>query len=301
MSQNLLSTSEGFLTWGWNRSEGSVFKGTWRYYGLGLNLTLSGTYGGHQNIYPVYSYNVDRHELEFPLPPKIGKYYSVDVGLALPLLFDRGSHTRQLTLATGWNYSNGLVANVGRLNVEHGKVTNMAVIGYSDGIHKLTSSIAFSDMKRRAPRDFVSPWGVVLSVNHAINPDNGHFGNLIVGYAKLYTPGFARHHSLTLAASYQTSLGGFSSEYVLSGSCRTASLRRRSRTATTRRCRSTTSSRCATPTAGGRATSISSAYGSTSASTMRVSRSRRGPRHRRSRCCTTGMRYTLSAATYRWI
>ncbi len=217
MSQNLLSTSEGFLTWGWNRSEGSVFKGTWRYYGLGLNLTLSGTYGGHQNIYPVYSYNVDRHELEFPLPPKIGKYYSVDVGLALPLLFDRGSHTRQLTLATGWNYSNGLVANVGRLNVEHGKVTNMAVIGYSDGIHKLTSSIAFSDMKRRAPRDFVSPWGVVLSVNHAINPDNGHFGNLIVGYAKLYTPGFARHHSLTLAASYQTSLGGFSSEYVLSG------------------------------------------------------------------------------------
>ena len=216
MSQNLLSTSEGFLTWGWNRSEGSVFKGTWRYYGLGVNFRLSATYGGHQNIYSVYSYNADRHELEFPLPPERGRYYSIDVSATLPLMFDRGHHLRQLVLSTGWNYSNGLVANVGRLEISDDHITNMATIGYSRGVQILTTGIAFQDMVRLSKRDFLPPWGFALSASHGINPDNGHFGNLIVFYGKLYTPGFARHHSLSIAASYQTSIGGFSADNVLS-------------------------------------------------------------------------------------
>ena len=68
-----------------------------------------------------------------------------------------------------------------------------------------------------AHRDFLPPWGIVLSGSYTLNPDNDNFGHLAVAYGKLYTPGFAKHHSLSIAASYQTSIGGFHSDKVLSG------------------------------------------------------------------------------------
>ena len=56
----------------------------------------------------------------------------------------------------------------------------------------------------------------MLSANSGLNPASTNFGQLFVLYGKLYTPGFAPHHSLSLAASYQTSVGGFQSDMVLS-------------------------------------------------------------------------------------
>ena len=216
MSQNILSTTEGFLTWGWNHREGSIFKGTLRYNGLGVNLWVSGTYGGTQNVYKVYVYNPISGELEFPTEPETGKYYSITTGATLPLLFERGYHIRQLSLSASWNYSNGMVANVDRIKVENGKVTNLSTIGYSEGVHLLNAGIGFSDVVRQARRDFLPPWGYQLSLNYAQNPATDDFGHLVVLYGKLYTPGFYRHHSLSAAVSYQTSLGGFQSDMVLS-------------------------------------------------------------------------------------
>ena len=216
MSQNILSTTEGFLTWGWNQSEGSVFKGTIRYYGLGVSLWVSGTYGGSQNVYKVYAYNPISGELEFPAPPEPRKYYSITTGATLPLLFERGYHVRQLSTSVSWNYSNGMVANVDRIKIENGKVTNLSTIGYSEGVHLINAGIAFSDVVRQSRRDFLPPWGYQLSLNYAQNPATDNFGHLVVAYGKLYTPGFYRHHSLSVAASYQTSLGGFHSDMVLS-------------------------------------------------------------------------------------
>ena len=217
MSQNILSTMEGFATWGWNRDEGSVYKLKLRYYGLGVNLWLGATYGGSQNIHTVYAYDPDTDELIFPHAPKRDKYYSVNAGASLPLLFMRGYHTRQLNIAAAWDFSNGMVANVDRFIFEGGKITNFSTIGYSEGVHLLQTSITFQDVVRQAHRDFLPPWGVILSASHAMNPTTNDFGQLVVGYAKLYTPGFARHHSLSIAASYQTSLGGFQSPTVFSG------------------------------------------------------------------------------------
>ena len=57
MSQNILSTLEGFLTWGWNPSEGSVYKGMLTYNGLGVNMWVRATYGGNQQIYRVVAYD----------------------------------------------------------------------------------------------------------------------------------------------------------------------------------------------------------------------------------------------------
>ena len=128
----------------------------------------------------------------------------------------RGYHTRQLTLGATWNFSNGMVANVDKLIFEGGKVTNINTIGFTEGVHLLNLGVSFQDHVRQARRDFLPPWGVVLSGNYALNPTTDDFGHLLVLYAKLFTPGFAPHHSLSLAASYQTSLGGFHSDMVLS-------------------------------------------------------------------------------------
>lgn len=216
MSQNILSTMEGFLTWGWNHNEGSVFSGTLRYNGLGVTLWVSGTYGGSQNIHTVYIYDPDKGFI-FPEPPKKGKYYSVSAGATLPIMFHHGYHTRQLVVSTAWGFSNGMVANVDKLTYVNGKITNFSTIGYKEGVHSLQTSIGFQDMVRKAHRDFLPPWGIVLSAGYSLNPATNDFGHLAVVYGKVYTPGFVKHHSLSLAASYQLSLGGFQSPTVLSG------------------------------------------------------------------------------------
>lgn len=217
MSQNLLSTLGGFLTWGWNPNEGSVYKGTLRYNGLGVNLWVSGTYGGSQQIYKIATYDTEKQRLEYSPDVALGKYYSISAGATLPILMQRGYHTRQLVLSSSWNFSNGMVANVRDLEFEDFKVTNMRYVGYSEGVHQLSFGVGFQDLVRQSHRDFLPPWGVVLSGSYTLNPATNTMGHLMVLYGKLYTPGFAKHHSLSLAASYQTSLGGFQSDVVLSG------------------------------------------------------------------------------------
>lgn len=216
MSQNILSTLEGFLTWGWNPNDGSVFKGTLRYYGLGVNLWVNGTFGGNQPIYKIATYDPDEGKLILSPDIKRDKYYSLGAGATLPILLSNGYHTSQLALSTSWNFSNGMVANVDKLEIEDYKVTNIRTIGYSEGVHQLSFGVGFQDMVRKSHRDFLPPWGVVLSGSYTLNPATDNMGHLMVLYGKLYTPGFAKHHSLSLAASYQTSLGGFQSDLVLS-------------------------------------------------------------------------------------
>jgi hypothetical protein len=140
----------------------------------------------------------------------------VGAGATLPLLLQQSYHTTQLTMAASWNFSNGMVANVDEIKIEGGKVTNINTIGYSEGVHILNMGIGIQDYVRMSHRDFLPPWGIILTANYALNPATSSFGQLLVLYGKLYTPGFAQHHSLSLAASYQTSIGGFQSDMVLS-------------------------------------------------------------------------------------
>jgi hypothetical protein len=109
-----------------------------------------------------------------------------------------------------------MVANIDDIEIVDYKVSNIRYVGYSEGVHQLSLGVGFQDMVRQSHRDFLPPWGVVLSANYTLNPTTNDMGHLMVLYGKLYTPGFAKHHSLSLAASYQTSLGGFHSDLVLS-------------------------------------------------------------------------------------
>lgn len=216
MSQNILSTTEGFLTYGWNQEEGSVWKGLVRYHGLGLNLWLRGTYGGRQHLHRVYTYNPITKEIEFPDDPKLERYYAISAGATMPLLLQRGYHTRQLAFSGSWNFSNGMTANVDKIRYEGGKISNIHKLGYSEGVHQLSLGVTFQDYVRQAHRDFAPPFGVVAQGSYTLNPTSDDMGHLMVLYGKLYLPGIALHHSFSMEASYQTSLGGFQSNQVLS-------------------------------------------------------------------------------------
>ena len=216
MSQNILSTTEGFLTYGWNQEEGSVWKGLIRYYGLGLNLWVRGVYGGRQTLHTIYYYDPTTQKVVFPDIPKLGHYYSASVGATLPLLMQRGYHTRQLAISTVWNTSNGMKVNVGKIHYENGKISNFEKLGYSEGVRQLTCAITFQDYVRQAHRDFLPPYGFVAQGSYTLNPSSDDMGHLLVTYGKLYTRGFAPHHSLCVEASYQNSFGGFQSKEVLS-------------------------------------------------------------------------------------
>ena len=242
MSQNILSTASGFLTWGWNAKEGNIFKGSFRYYGLGVNLSVNATYGGTQQLYSAYSYlyNPLSNRYEAVLPggkeeyvtnpitgkkelvlnevPELGKYYNVGVMASLPLYFQAGYHTRYVQVSAAYNYSNGLVAKVDKLSIDIGRgtVSNIAKVGYKEGVHLLQFGAGYQDMVRLAHKDFMPRWGQVFSVNYALNPADDNFSHLISVYGKGYFPGVAKHHSLSLAAVYQTSVKGFDHEKALS-------------------------------------------------------------------------------------
>ena len=242
MSQNILSTADGFLTWGWNANEGHVFKGAFRYYGLGVNLSINATYGGTQQLYSAYTYLYnplsDRYEAILPggkeeyvtnpitgkeelvlnEVPDLGRYYNVGLMASLPLYFQAGYHTRYVQVSAGYNYSNGLVAKVSKMsvNIGQGSVSNLAKIGYKEGVHLLQFGAGYQDQVRLAHKDFLPRWGQIISVNYALNPADKNFRHLVSVYGKAYFPGFAQHHSLSVAAVYQTSLKGFDREDALS-------------------------------------------------------------------------------------
>lgn len=220
MSQNLLSNTEGFATWGWNKDNGHCFKGALRYYGLGVNLTVSGSYGGKQQMYSIYTYEKNpengKYEIVFPDAPEQKKYFNISASASLPLYLQRGYHTRILAINTSWSYSNGLVAKTDQLKIESGQITNLATIGYSQGLHLLQAGIGFQDQVQLAHKNFLPPFGYILSANYAFNPANTDFGQLLSLYGKVYIPGFIPHHSLSLAMLYQNSIGGFESKLLAS-------------------------------------------------------------------------------------
>lgn len=211
LSQNLLSNAEAFASYGWSHAEGSLFHVGLRYFGLGVRLDLEGAYGGNQNIYSLAQINPETGKPEYQKRPSPDKYYAVGATATLPLVFQRGYHTRQLSLSAGWNFSNGMVANVGRIHYdqEHQTITNLEYIGYKEGLHKLSFGVAYSDAVRLAHRDFLPRWGYQLSASYALNPTNRRFSDLVSLYGRVYLPGLLPHNAVVVALSYQTSIGGF--------------------------------------------------------------------------------------------
>ena len=209
MSQNLLSNTEAFASYGWNQHEGSLVNLGVRYFGLGVHFDLDVSYGGNQLFYSLAAYDPETQKPVYQTLPDPDKYYSVGLSASLPLYFQQGYHTRQLSLSAGWNYSNGMVADLDKIEWENGSIHNIQRIGFNKGLHKVSVGAGFSDQVRMAHRDIAPRWGYTLSASYTFNPANTHFSDLISFYGQAYLPGFALHNSILVAATYQTSIGGY--------------------------------------------------------------------------------------------
>ncbi|MEG1700861.1 MAG: hypothetical protein RR270_06205 [Alistipes sp.] len=209
LSQNLLSNTEAFASYGWNHNEGSLFKLGVRYFGLGVQFELDANYGGNQMFYSIAQRDPQTGMTLYQKRPSPDKYYSVGLSATLPLYFQRGYHTRQLSVWSNWNFSNGMVADLGKIEWHDGAITNFERIGFRKGLHKLAFGVGYSDQVALAHRDFAPRWGYVVSTAYTFNPSNTHFSDLISLYGQTYLPGVAAHNSLMVAATYQTSIGGY--------------------------------------------------------------------------------------------
>ena len=209
LSQNLLSNTEAYASYGWDESEGSLFRVGLRNNSLGLRLSLDATYGGYQQCYSVGYYDRDSETYYYQPTPRLDDYYSITAAATLPLLYDRGRSVRQLSLGVGWNYSNGLVSDLDAVQWEDGKITNIDALSYNEGLHKMSLSVAFAEQVKLAHRDFLPRLGYRLQGGYSFNPTNNDFASSFVLYGSAYLPGVAPHHSLQFEAAYQAAVGGY--------------------------------------------------------------------------------------------
>ncbi|MFR7602428.1 MAG: hypothetical protein ACLUYV_00535 [Alistipes shahii] len=241
-------------------NEGAIFNLGVRYFGLGVRLDLDASYGGNQLFYLAGPAASGQGQSESTSSrPAPDKYYSVGLSATLPLYFQRGYHTRQLSVTCGLELLQRHGCRSGqdrmgeRQHLQHsaGRFPRGAAQGF-------VRSRILRPGAHGAPRHR-APLGLHASApNYTFNPENAHFSDLISFYGQAYLPGFAAHNSVLVAATYQTSIGGykFPSGYApLSYKStrlvpRGYHLRRTSFRTTTRLFRPTTSCRCGIPKGG---------------------------------------------------
>ncbi len=196
LTQNLLSSCEGYLSYGWDREQGSIVTGALSYNGLGVRFDLSATYGGTQNSY-------------FLSLPTDDCYKGFDISATLPLIFQQGYHTKSLSITTGWGYSNGITPHIKGIDYNPSTLV-ISSINYDPmvGVNKLIFGISFTDYVRSAYRSLTSPWIYSLSASYSTDPINRDFSDLMTLYASVTTPGLLPHNSLSVAAAYQNTYGG---------------------------------------------------------------------------------------------
>ncbi len=203
VSQNLLSSCDAFASYGWDKYRGSMLNGGINYNGLGVELSLSSSYGGDQNVYLLGG---DKFDLK--------RYSDVSVSATLPLYFNRGYISHYLSASVGYNYSNGLLPT----GLDFSNVTDPETMieqptltygGVTEGVNKVSATLAYSTYVKSAQRDLTTPLGYTLSASYAGDPTHSDFSQLLSLYGKLYTPGIAKNNSFTLAAAYQNAYGGF--------------------------------------------------------------------------------------------
>lgn len=209
LSQNRLSNTEAYASYGWQQASGSFGKFGLRYNGLGVRLSFDAMVGGNQQVYSVGYYDEEQEKNIFQPLPQQKDYYSLSASALLPLLFDRGGTIRQLTFGVGYNYSNGMVTDFDQIEWGDGKIANIETLGYNEGLHKLQFTAAYAVQAPLAYRDFLPRLGFGAQVGYAVNPTNSDFANLLSLYGNLYLPGVAPHHSIQVEGSYQNSTGGY--------------------------------------------------------------------------------------------
>ncbi|MFR9651785.1 MAG: hypothetical protein SNG35_07170 [Rikenellaceae bacterium] len=208
LTQNLLSNTDGYFTYGYSASEGSTVEGTLNSNILGLDLAISGIYGGDQlNYLNGSAFILDGTSgYLYRDEPFDKKYYSVGSSLSLPLLFDGGYHLRRVTPWVSWSYNNGMVTDFERITIDPN--SGEKAVAVKEGVHAMTFGASYSGWVRSAQRDYLAPFSYSLLAAYTLSPNDRYFKDLISLYGSITTRTFIPQSYITLAANYQNSVGG---------------------------------------------------------------------------------------------
>lgn len=187
MSQSLLSDAVSWLSYGWNRRGGSSLRGGMTYYGLGPVIDVGFNLGGGTQI--LYT--------RVPSDIRLRSFYSFNARVSLPMTLSSGNWHRWLTPAIEYYYTNGLIFR--QLSPTQGKLTR--------GVERLSASLMYASQTRMAYRDILPRWGFAARASWVVNPTNREFNSLASAFVRGYLPGILPHHSLTLRAAAQQTLG----------------------------------------------------------------------------------------------
>ena len=181
MSQDLLSSTVGYVAYGYVPGRGNQVRGALNYYGLAPKFEFSFDYGGGRQL--VYGAG-----LTTKLPP-LKNYFQVTLMASLPMTLCSGYHTRTLTPFAELRHINALV---------YGGEQD-----YARGYQRLVAGLTWTDNVRMAARDLRPRWGYAFRFSMVTAPFRDDFSHLYSLFGRVYLPGLLRHQSLMLRGNLQ--------------------------------------------------------------------------------------------------
>ncbi len=197
VSQNLLSSAEGFVSAGYDFDEGFVSSAKLYYTGLGVTLGAQVNYGGYNIVYNTngaYLTDIDR-------------YISTTASASRSFMVREGYHKGKLSLSSSWNYSNSYVVDLD--NLMYDPILEELRASYYQGLHKMAFGVGYVGWSGSAVRDFNTPLSYTLSASYTLSPTDRNFKDLVALYGQLTVPGILPHNTISLAANFQESVGGY--------------------------------------------------------------------------------------------
>ena len=182
MSQNLLTSTEAYLSYGYS-GKGHRVRGSFGYYGLAPKFDFAFDYGGGKQL--IYGEKVPE-----ALPVSLSNHFQFTVDVSLPMTLASGYHIRTLTPFAQFYYLNALLYK-------------QQSTSYEKGVTRGVAGLSFIDNVRMGTRDFLPRWGYAVKFTTVGAPFRSDFGTIYSLYGRVYTPGVARHHSLTLRGNVQ--------------------------------------------------------------------------------------------------
>lgn len=186
VSQDLLHSTTGFLSYGYSGAYHHRLRGALNYYGLAPKFEVSFDWGNGKQL--VYGINpgIDDKDLKenFQIT---GKAY-------LPMSLGSGRRYRTLTPSVELMHINSRLYHAGESD-------------YSTGYQRMVTSVTYVDNARMAKRDLYPRTGYALRASLVNAPFTSGFSKLYAVYGRVYLPGISLHHSLILRGNYQYQTG----------------------------------------------------------------------------------------------
>lgn len=229
VSQNLLSSAETTIGYGYTLEGTHLAELNLKYYGLPVKFEFNALWKSTADSYTkLYAddnlhywqltdnyYSVATASGAQPAPSHHGGHISLYGRGYLPLVLEHSYRTRTLVPTLEYRFVDT-------------PLYNPSTKSYTTGGHIVAAAVQYTDNQRRATRDILPRWGyaVRLSAGRRVGIEAPASWSV---YGRAYLPGFALHHSLKLVLgtsstvgtgplAYSLDVSGFSPRGVTSGS-----------------------------------------------------------------------------------